>query len=104
MYKAFKNVYLYLQKGGKTKILFFIGQESGRPKQDDVTTMNLVLEAAPEIGQNYGVILPKISLKMARKLKNGWNTFLLGLFAGKFLGQIQIRQSFLLTNCNLSGR
>ena len=94
MYKAFKNVYLYLQKGGKTKILFFIGQESGRPKQDDVTTMNLVLKAAPEIENKYGVILPKIRNKTAKILKtksqtpetpDAWTEFLAGLFAGKFL-------------------
>ena len=85
---------LYLQKGGKTKIIFFIGQEEGRPKEDDITTMNLVLQAAPEIGNNYGVILPKIRPKMAKILKakskipetpDAWTVFLLRLFAGKFL-------------------
>ena len=78
---------LYLQEGGKTKILFFIGQDSGRPKQEDVTTMNLVLEAAPEIRNNYGVILPKIRRKTAKRMKNSpdaWTNFLAGLFAGKF--------------------
>ena len=81
---------LYLQEGGKTKIIFFIGQEAGRPKQDDVTTMNLVLKAAPEIGNKYGVILPKINKKMAKKLVNRsgtldpWVEFLNGLFAGNF--------------------
>jgi hypothetical protein len=79
-----------LQEGGETKIIFFIGQESGRPKQDDVTTMNLVLKAAPEIGNKYGVILPKINKKMAKKLVNRsgtldpWVEFLNGLFAGNF--------------------
>ena len=78
---------LYLQEGGKTKILFFIGQDSGRPKQDDVTTMNLVLEAAPEIKNHYGVILPKIRQKTAKILKispDAWTYFFAGLFAGKF--------------------
>ena len=84
---------LYLQEGGKTKIIFFIGQDAGRPKNDDVTTMNLVLEAAPEIGNKYGVILPKIRRKTAKLLKaksqtpeipDAWTEFLLGLFAGKF--------------------
>jgi len=73
-----------LKEGGKTKILFFIGQESGRPKQDDVTTMNLVLKSAPEIGNNYGVILPKIKKKMTKTFEklDAWTTFLAGLFAG----------------------
>ena len=84
---------LYLQEGGITKIIFFVGQESGRPKQDDVTTMNLVLQAAPEIENKYGVILPKIRKKTAKILKaksqtpetpDAWTEFLAGLFAGKF--------------------
>ena len=76
--------HLYLQEGGITKIIFFVGQESGRPKQDDVTTMNLVLEAAPEMKNNYCVILPKIRQKEAKLLKDAWNEFLVGLYAGKF--------------------
>ena len=79
--------HLYLQEGGITKIIFFVGQDSGRPKQDDVTTMNLVLQAAPEIGNKYGVILPKIRKRTAEILKapDNWTKFLAGLFAGKFL-------------------
>ena len=79
--------HLYLQEGGITKIIFFVGQDSGRPKQDDVTTMNLVLQAAPEIENKYGVILPKIRKRTAQILKapDAWTKFLAGLFAGKFL-------------------
>ena len=85
---------LYLQEGGKTKIIFFIGQDAGRLKNDDVTTMNLVLQAAPEIKNKYAVILPKIRKKTAKILKAesqtpetpyAWTEFLAGLFAGKFL-------------------
>ena len=64
-----------------------MGQEAGRPRQADVTTMNLVLKACPEIGNSYGVILPKINKKMTNKLidKKSWAMFLGGLFKGKFL-------------------
>jgi len=83
-----------LKKGGDTKIIFFVGEESGRPKQDDVTTMNLVLKAAPEIGNKYGVIVPKVNAKMTKKFLDrsttNWTTFLDGLFRG--LGENQERQ------------
>jgi len=85
---AGKAITKALKEGGETKILFFVGQESGRPKQDDVTTMNLVLKATPEIGNKFGVILPKINKKMAKKLvdrsktPDPWTEFLAGLFAG----------------------
>jgi len=74
-----------LKKGGKTKILFFITLESGRSKNDDVTTMNLVLEAAPEIGNNYGIIVNKIKPKQAKDLKSveTWSKLLAGIFAGE---------------------
>ena len=50
------------------KVIFFVGQDSGRPREADVTTMKLVLEACPEIGNTYGVILPKINEKMTKRL------------------------------------
>lgn len=73
-----------LKKGGKTKILFFITTESGRAKNDDVTTMNLVLDAAPEIRSNYGIILNKIKPKQAKDLKCSkiWAQLLASVFAG----------------------
>lgn len=73
-----------LKKGGKTKILFFITLEAGRSKNDDVTTMNLVLEAAPEIGDRYGIIVNKIKPKQANGLKSpeNWSKLLAGIFAG----------------------
>ena len=49
--------------------------------------MNLVVEAAPEIKNNYGVILPKIRRKTSKIMKNSpnaWTDFFAGLFAGKF--------------------
>ena len=53
--------------------------------------MNLVLKAAPEIGNTYGIILPKIRQKISKQLTDRtktpdpWAKFLNGLFAGKIL-------------------
>ena len=52
--------------------------------------MKLILQAAPEIGNKYGVIVPKINKPMAKKFVNRsmnsdsdpWAEFLNGLFAG----------------------
>ena len=41
-----------LRKDGDFKIIFFVDQESGENCSEDATTMKLVLDAAPEIGQN----------------------------------------------------
>ena len=58
-----------LRKGGQYKVLFFVTQEAGRVNQQDATTLRLVLEAAPEIGTQYGVIVNKISKPVLEKLK-----------------------------------
>ena len=47
-------------RGGTFIVLFFVTQEAGRVSQQDATTMRLVLEAAPEIGSNYGIIVNKV--------------------------------------------
>lgn len=83
--EAGKEISKALKIGGKTKILFFVGERSGRTEKADVTTMNLVLDAAPEIDNNYGVIVSKIDPEIAEMLKctEHWATFLAGVFSGK---------------------
>ena len=58
-----------LKAGGKYKILFFVRLESGRPSNEDITTMKLVLDAAPQIGQQYGVIIPSVGENSAKFLR-----------------------------------
>ena len=58
-----------LKAGGKYKILFFVRLESGRPLNEDITTMKLVLDAAPQIGQQYGVIIPSVGENSAKFLR-----------------------------------
>jgi len=82
--KAGKAISKALKKGGGYKIIFFVRQQDGRPVNEDMTTMNLVLEAAPEIGKQYAIIVPKVAVKMAKLLlpKENWASVVAGLFAG----------------------
>ena len=79
---AGKAISAALKAGGKYRIVFFVRLESGRPVNEDITTMKLVLDAAPEIGQNYGVIVPKITSGTAKGLLNNenWGRVYAGIF------------------------
>lgn len=46
-----------LKKGGPHKILFFTSTNAGRVIDQDITTMRLILDAAPEIGHKFGIIV-----------------------------------------------
>ena len=71
-------------EGGKMKILFFILQNDGRPVKEDVGTMKLILQAVPQIGANYGIIINKVNDAVI----NSWDdsekkmSFLISLFHG----------------------
>jgi len=86
---AGKAISKALREGGTYRIFFFISQDAGRPKNEDITTLNLVLEAAPEIGSNYSIIVPKIKPRIADGLRKdaNWAKFLNGIFAGITSGQ-----------------
>ena len=58
-----------LNMGGPHKILFFCTQKAGRLDLSDKTTIKLVMDAAEQIGPNYGVIVNKISKGMMKKLR-----------------------------------
>ena len=82
---AGKAIYEGLKKDGHYQILFFVRETNGRVLQQDSTTINLILEAAPDIGENYGVIINMISKKALKKFKDNrkfQNEFLNVLFAG----------------------
>ena len=81
---AGKEISNALRKGGNFKILFFVMTESGRIVQQDVTTLRLVLDAAPEIGNRYGIIINKLPKNVAIALQNpkDGSKFLTKLFAG----------------------
>ena len=65
-----------LRKGGKYKIIFFFLQHNGRLVVQDTTTLKLVLEAAPEIQGQYGIIVNMIPKKILKMLKEDGSGFL----------------------------
>ena len=74
-----------LRMGGQFKVLFFVTEQRGRVVQQDATTIQLVHEAAPEIGDEYGIIVNMVSKGVLKKLNNSEmakHDFLNTLFAG----------------------
>ena len=58
-----------MRTGGKFNIFFFVKQDEGRIVNEDITTLKLVLESAPEIGNKYGIIVSKVPKKTLIKIK-----------------------------------
>ena len=58
-----------LKKGGNYKVIFFVTQEAGRVNQQDAATLRLVLEAAPDVGMQYGIIVNKVSNRILKLFK-----------------------------------
>ena len=81
---AGKAISTALREGGDFKILFFVTQQAGRAVVQDITTLRLVLEAAPEIGNQYGIIINKIPRNLGERFKIPQNSskFLTSLFNG----------------------
>ena len=81
---AGKAISTALRKGGNFKILFFVMTEAGRVVRQDVTTLKLVLDAVPEIRNQYGIVINKLPKNVLKQLmlpgKAGM--FLTKLFAG----------------------
>jgi len=73
-----------LRKGGRFKVLFFVKTESGRVVRQDVTTLKLVLDSCPELGNRYGIVINKVPIPVARLLQVTKNAevFYTRLFTG----------------------
>ena len=67
--KAAEAISNGLRMGGNFKVLFFITENRGRVSQQDTTTLKLVLDAAPEIREKYGIIVNMVSKKVLQKLE-----------------------------------
>ena len=50
-----------LKKYSCYRVLFFVTERNGRVLMQDTTTMKLILEASPDIGMNYGIIVNMLS-------------------------------------------
>ena len=64
-----------LKKDGNYKVFFIVTLESGRVRPDDATTMKLVLEAAPAIGNKYGIIINKVTKGIMDKVSSQSDAF-----------------------------
>ena len=71
-----------LREGGPFKLLFFIRLEAGRVLEREYTAMKLVLDATPEVKNNYGIVINHVSKKIATLLQepDNWSSFLTKLF------------------------
>ena len=79
--KAISNA---LRKGGNYKVLFFVMTQAGRVSCQDITTLKLVLEAAPEVQNQYGIIINKLPKNVANLLQapQHLSEFISKLFTG----------------------
>jgi len=59
--RAAEEIGRALRQGGVFKIIFVMTLEAGRVRPDDNATRKLVLEAAPEIGFRYSILINKVS-------------------------------------------
>ena len=73
-----------LKEGGPSQIIFVVTEEAGRVRPQDAATMRLVLDAAPEISNSFGIIVNKCTKKKKEFLKNSdnWLLFVTHLFHG----------------------
>ena len=66
---AGKSISAGLRKGGNYKVIFLFTEQSGRVNVQDATSMQLVLQAAPDIGNRYGIIVNKVDAKVIEKIR-----------------------------------
>ena len=59
-----------LKQGGRCKIFFVMTHEAMRVRPKDIATMRLVLNSAPEIGNDFGVIVNKCTKNNIKELEN----------------------------------
>ena len=73
-----------LKEGGPCQIIFVVTEEAGRVRPQDAATMRLVLDAAPEISNSFGIIINKCTKKKKEFLRNpdNWLLFVTHLFHG----------------------
>ena len=64
-----KAIYQALKKDGHYQILFFVTERNGRVLQQDATTIKLILDTAPDIGEDYGIIVNMLSKGLMKKMK-----------------------------------
>ena len=73
-----------LKMGGPCQIIFVVTEEAGRVRPQDAATMRIVLDAAPEIGNMFGIIVNKCTKTKIEFLSipENWLLFVTHLFHG----------------------
>ena len=73
-----------LKEGGPSQVIFVVTEEAGRVRPQDVATMRVVLDAAPEISNSFGIIVNKCTKKKIEFLtdEDNWLDFVTHLFHG----------------------
>jgi hypothetical protein len=70
--KAGEEISKALRNGGPHKVIFVVTENNGRIHGSQITTMQLILKAAPEI-QSYGIIVNQCAPKIMRDLRDKQN-------------------------------
>ena len=94
-----------LKEGGSHKILFVSTTNAGRVNEQDVTTMRLILDAAPEIGARFGIVINMVPTNIMKGFRNSenLNNFKTALFANFKDEHIHDNILFLQKNDKLDG-
>ena len=62
-----------LKRGGNVKVIFVVTIQDGRVLSQDSTMLKIVLEAAEEIGNSYGIIINKVKTRVYNELMDSEN-------------------------------
>ncbi|CAK0834507.1 unnamed protein product [Prorocentrum cordatum] len=83
--EAAESISRALGKGGKFRVIIVVLQQQGRVRPEDRTTMKLILDAIPEIGTQYTVVVNQCGIGAMKKFEENGEfrkTFLSYLFQG----------------------
>lgn len=83
--EAAKAIAEALKAGGEYKVCFVLLSTQGRVRPDDKSTMKLVLNAVPELGENFGILLNQCSRKFMQGMQepgDKLDKFISYLFSG----------------------
>jgi len=59
---------IFFGRGDDLRILFFIKENEGRIVMEDIIIMQIILDAHPEIGNKFGIVVNKVDMDYLKKL------------------------------------
>ena len=79
--RACEEITTALMHGGEYKVIFIVGEKKGRAITEDIATMNMITDAAPEITMNkFGVIVNQTGEETMNFSQPAIATFITRLF------------------------